>query len=204
MHTHVWKKNIVPGRLACNAFNVQCFYQSWDYVCPVCVRRERGGMWRGEDATSWCSDAAGDGLAFPVLSRKNTIHLPPSSFTAPLMQMCHQLNAESEECCLKLLSLCTGRLIVPISLPVMQFISIITEVDRLLTIVAHRQHHMTVLPPTCVMNLRTRQPETLVLFIFLGYLLPLTGGWFVCCQIYTNTTGLISAKLSMRMGNRGK
>lgn len=45
---------------------------------------------------------------------ENTSRLPPNPLADPLVQMCHQLHAESVECCLKCSSLYTGRLMVTI------------------------------------------------------------------------------------------
>lgn len=90
-----------------------CFYQSWDYVCWLCVLGGLG-MWHTEDSTSWRND---DCLTLPVLFRKCQwpLALPAtsSSLIAPLTQMCHQLLAESEECCLNFVPY-TVRLIVPV------------------------------------------------------------------------------------------
>lgn len=63
----------------------------------------------------------------------------------------------------KLLSLYTGRLIVPISPPApREFRHVITEKDTLVMTAAHRRHHMT---PVCVMELRTSQPKALAVLI---------------------------------------
>lgn len=102
-----------------------------DLACDPGKTQQAGAMM--EPVTTWLS----------LFYLENTSHLPPSSFTAPLTQMCHQLHAESEECCLKLLSMYTGRFIVPISLLAPQeFRCIITEKDTLLMVVADCQRHM--------------------------------------------------------------
>lgn len=98
---HVLKREHCP-RVCCthHAFSVKkCFYRSWDYVCPVCVYARGFGMWPGEDATSWRNDAASDCLALAVLFRKKPPTQSPKA--ARLTQICYQLHAESEECCLK-------------------------------------------------------------------------------------------------------
>ncbi len=129
-----------------------------DLACDPGKTQQAGVMM--QPVTAWLS----------LFYLENTSHLPPNPFAAPLTQMCHQLHAESEECCLKLLSLYTGRLIVPapapaLPLPCLRHRSMITEEDALLMMVAHRQHHMTVLFSVCVTKLRTLQPKILVSFI---------------------------------------
>lgn len=165
VHAQSGKRTLSLGVLTCNAFSVQIFSSvmrlrlssvctQGDLACDLGKTQQAGAMM--QPVTVWLS----------LFYLENTSHLPPNSFTAPLTQMCHQLHAESEECCLKSLSLYTGRLIVPISLPAPQeFRCIITEEDTLLMVVAHRRHHMTVLTSVCVMELGTLQPKTLVLFI---------------------------------------
>lgn len=113
-----------------------------DLACDPAKTQQAGLMM--QPVTAWLS----------LFYLENTSHLPPNPFTTPLTQMCHQLHAESEECCLKLLSLYTGRLIVPVPLPAPQeFRRIITEKDTLLMTVAHRQHHMAVHFSLCVTKL---------------------------------------------------
>lgn len=109
-----------------------------DLACDPGKTQQAGAMM--EPVTAWLSP----------FYLENTSHLPLSSFTAPLTQMCHQLHAESEECCLKLLSLYTGIFIVPISLPAPQeFRCVITEEDTLLMMAANCQHHMMLLSSVC-------------------------------------------------------
>lgn len=149
VHAQFGKRTLSLGVLLVTPLVSKCFYQSWDYVCPVCVRREIWHVTQGRrnKLVQWWSQWL---LGFPPFYLENTSHLPLSSLTAPLTQMCHQLHAESEECCLKLLSLYTGRFIVPISLPAPQeFRCVITEEDTLLMMVANCQHHMMLLSSVC-------------------------------------------------------
>lgn len=163
--------SVLSGRGRCpwacctrNAFSVNMFLSvmglclssvctQGDLACDPGKTQQAGVMMQPE--TAW-------------LYLENTSHLPPNPCAAPLTQMCHQLHAESEECCLKLLSLYTGRLIVPVPLPLpQQFRCIITERDTLLMMVAHCQHHMMVLLSVCVTKLRSLQPKILLVSFIL-------------------------------------
>lgn len=114
------KENIVPGHVVTETPVVsKCFLSvmrlrlssvctQGDLACDPAKTQQAGLMM--QPVTAWLS----------LFYLENTSHLPPNPFTTPLTQMCHQLHAESEECCLKLLSLYTGRLIVPVPLPAPQ------------------------------------------------------------------------------------
>lgn len=71
-----------------------------DLACDPGKTQQAGVMM--QPVTAWLS----------LFYLENTSHLPPNLFAASLTQMCHQMHAESEECCLKWLCLYTGRLIV--------------------------------------------------------------------------------------------
>lgn len=101
---HVLKREHCP-RVCCthHAFSVKkCFYRSWDYVCPVCVCTQ------GDLACDLGKTQQAGAMMQPVTAwlslfclEKN--HPPPtqSPKAAQLTQICYQLHAESEECCLK-------------------------------------------------------------------------------------------------------
>lgn len=130
-----WKDNIVP--VTCNA---QCphVFISHETTSVQCVYAGSSDMWPWEDVTCWCSDAASDCLAFPLLFRKyqspptQFLHSPFDANVAPVTFRILGM--------LEIVSLYTGRHIVAISLPVPQkFRWLITKVDRLLLIIAYCQ-----------------------------------------------------------------
>lgn len=68
--------------------SVQCEYAGGLGMWPV--KTQQAGVMM-HPVTPWLS----------LFYLENTSHLPPNPLTALLTQMCHQLHAESEECCLK-------------------------------------------------------------------------------------------------------
>ena len=140
LHVQYGKGNIVPRHVVpVTPLLSKCVYRSWDYICPVCVcrgtchvtrgRRNRAGVMM-QPVTAWP----------PLFYLENTSRLPPNPLAAPLTQMCHQLHAESEECCLKVCPCTQADLWCPPATPPVpqEFRCIVTERHALPMTVTHR------------------------------------------------------------------
>lgn len=94
-----WLFTVTRPQACCTRYAFKCqnvFCWSWDQLCPVCMQ----GF-----TTCDQRETQQAGVMMQTLTARlyleNTSHFPLSPITALLTQMCHQMHAESEECCLK-------------------------------------------------------------------------------------------------------